>query len=182
MCCPPPPKPCCCPPPPCCEPPKCCCMDQPKPQCCQRKCDIESQTLFSRIFDHSISHSLVMLIPTGQEVMMPCPKPCCCCPSMSGGMGMGMGMGMSGGCGMGRKRRSISLYRRAGLYERLAAAQQAQASAANAYGSAMRAKFAAAAQASSARAYGCVPCACQPEGVSPLSHILNPKFVVARAK
>lgn len=60
-----------------------------------------------------------MLIPTGQEVMMPCPKPCCCCPQMSsGGMG-GMG-GMSGGCGgmMGRRRRR-SIYARGGLYERL---------------------------------------------------------------
>jgi hypothetical protein len=113
----------------------------------------------------------VMLIPTGQEVMMPCPKPCCCCPQQS-----------SGGCGgmMGkRKRRSLALYRRGGLYERLAASElaQAQAQTAAAYGTAFaRAKFAAAAK-SQAAAYGCVPCACPPtdSGVSPLSRLLNPQ-------
>lgn len=76
-----------------------------------------------------------------------------------------------------RKRRSLALYRRGGLYERLAASElQAQQTAA-AYGSAFaRAKFAAAAK-NQAAAYGCVPCACPPTESSalPLSRLLNPQ-------
>lgn len=79
-----------------------------------------------------------------------------------------------------RKRRSLSFYRRVGLYEQLA---RAQAAAQAAYGSAYaRAKFQAAAQ-SLPCAYGCVPCACPTDAsFSPLTQLLNPqKYSILRA-
>lgn len=88
---------------------------------------------------------------------------------MSGGMNMGCG-------GMMGKRRRRSIYGNGGLYERMLKLSPHDFGSASA-----RAQFA---KAMAARAYGtvrCVPCTCAPtpeQMASPLSRILNPKFLI----